>query len=51
MESVRGVVFYRCGYSDVDASFPKYPQLPMLQCTAYERANDPSCDSGSDDLS
>ena len=31
----RGSVFVRCAYSAVDPSFPKYPQLPVLACSAY----------------
>ena len=35
VEALRGAVFYRCGYSDVDPAFPKYPQLPVLVCSGY----------------
>lgn len=31
----RGSVFVRCTYSAVDPSFPKYPRLPVLACSAY----------------
>ena len=31
----RGSVFVRCNYSTVDPSFPKYPRLPVLACSAY----------------
>jgi hypothetical protein len=31
----RGSVFVRCAYSTIDPSFPKYPRLPVLSCTAY----------------
>jgi hypothetical protein len=31
----RGSVFVRCAYSAVDASYPKYPRLPVLACSAY----------------
>jgi hypothetical protein len=31
----RGSVFVRCAYSTVDPSFPKYPRLPVLACSAY----------------
>ena len=37
VESLRGAQFYRCGYSDVDPSFAKYPQLPVRECAAYEQ--------------
>jgi hypothetical protein len=36
----RGSVFVRCTYSTVDASFPKYPRLPMLACGAYRNVQD-----------
>jgi hypothetical protein len=31
----RGSVFVRCAYSTVDPSFPTYPRLPVLACSAY----------------
>ena len=31
----RGSVFVRCAYAAVDASFAKYPRLPVLACSAY----------------
>jgi hypothetical protein len=36
IESDRGSVFIRCELSRVDASFPKYPRLPVLACRGYE---------------
>jgi hypothetical protein len=33
--SSRGSVFYLCGLSEVDARFPKYPRLPVLQCAGF----------------
>jgi hypothetical protein len=33
--SSRGSVFYLCGLSEVDANFPKYPRLPVLQCSGF----------------
>ena len=39
--SDRGSKFYFCERSISDASFPKYPRLPVLQCRGYER-NPPS---------
>jgi hypothetical protein len=36
IESDRGSVFYLCERSAIDASFPKYPRLPVLQCRGYE---------------
>ena len=35
IDSSRGSVFYRCGLSDTDPSFPKYPRLPILHCPGY----------------
>lgn len=40
MESDRGSVFYMCQRSLTDATFPKYPRLPVLQCAGYERINE-----------
>jgi hypothetical protein len=36
IESDRGSVFIRCELSRIDASFPKYPGLPVLACRGYE---------------
>jgi hypothetical protein len=36
IESDRGSTFYLCERSVTDASFPKYPRLPVLQCRGYE---------------
>lgn len=35
IESARGSEFYSCGLSATDASFPKYPRLPVLVCSGY----------------
>jgi len=40
IESDRGSIFYLCERSAIDATFPKYPRLPMLQCPGYERRAD-----------
>jgi len=37
--SDRGSRFYRCGKSDVDPNFAKYPRLPVLRCSGYEQAD------------
>ena len=34
--SDRGSTFYLCERSSTDASFPKYPRLPVLECRGYE---------------
>jgi hypothetical protein len=33
--SSRTSVFYLCRLSEVDARFPKYPRLPVLQCSGF----------------
>ncbi len=35
IRSDRGSAFYRCGLSDTDPQFPKYPRLPVIQCPGY----------------
>lgn len=37
--SDRGSVFYLCQLSKVDPNFPKYPRLPVLACSGYQRDN------------
>jgi hypothetical protein len=36
IESERGSIFWMCKRSATDASFPKYPRLPVLECRGYE---------------
>jgi len=36
IESDRGSTFYLCELSVADPTFPKYPRLPVLQCSGYE---------------
>jgi hypothetical protein len=38
----RGSVFYLCLRSQTDASFRKYPPLPVVQCRGYEQQEDDS---------
>jgi hypothetical protein len=38
IRSDRGSVFYQCQLSFTDPSFPKYPRLPVLACSGYERS-------------
>ena len=33
-------VFVRCGLSDADARFPRYPRLPVRRCAGWERDPD-----------
>ena len=35
--SDRGSTFVRCSLSDTDPSFPKYPRLPVIQCSGYKQ--------------
>jgi hypothetical protein len=37
IQSDRGSTFYRCKLSDTEPSFPKYPRLPVLNCTGFSR--------------
>ena len=41
VESERGSVFVMCQLSATDASFPKYPRLPVLSCAGYLRKDEP----------
>jgi hypothetical protein len=34
--SDRGSVFYLCELSKTDARFPKYPRLPIIECSGYQ---------------
>ena len=31
----RASQFYRCGRSDTDPAYPRYPALPVLTCRGY----------------
>lgn len=33
--SATGSVFIRCGLSETDERFPKYPRLPVLVCSGF----------------
>ena len=37
IKSDRGATFYLCQRSASDASLPKYPRLPVIQCRGYEK--------------
>jgi len=37
IQSDRGTKFYFCRLSATDPRFPKYPRLPVLQCSGYTR--------------
>lgn len=42
VESAKGSRFLRCGRSDTDPRFPRYPQLPVLTCDGFERRGEAS---------
>jgi hypothetical protein len=35
IESARGSMFYLCERSASDPAFPKYPQLPVIECSGH----------------
>jgi len=35
IQSSRGSTFYRCKLSDTDPRFPKYPKLPVIECSGW----------------
>lgn len=35
--SARGVTFYLCRLSFIDPRFPKYPTLPVITCSGFQR--------------
>jgi hypothetical protein len=35
VEAKRETIFYLCGLSATDPAFPKYPALPVLECSGY----------------
>ncbi len=40
VRSAKGSVFLYCEYSGIDSSYPKYPPLPVLSCSAYVKKTD-----------
>ncbi len=34
-ESSKGSAFWRCGRSEEDSHFPRYPSLPVERCTGF----------------
>jgi hypothetical protein len=36
IESDRGSVFFRCDLSLKNPAFPKYPRLPVRECSGYQ---------------
>ena len=41
VENRRGSVFYRCGLSEEDPRFTKYPPLPVLTCPGFVATDPP----------
>ena len=39
IESGKGSIFLRCGLSDEDERFPRYPPLPVKRCAGFDRAD------------
>ena len=37
--SDRGSTFFQCQLAAVDATYPKYPRLPVWRCAGYEKTN------------
>jgi hypothetical protein len=37
VESDRGSIFYMCDLSSTDPRFAKYPRLPVVECSGYEK--------------
>lgn len=37
VQSDRGSVFVRCNLAQTDPRFPKYPRLPVLECSGYSK--------------
>lgn len=42
IESAKGSRFLRCGRSDADSRFPRYPPLPVRTCEGFERRGEAS---------
>jgi len=38
--SGKGSLFWLCRKSDLDPAFPKYPALPVVACSGYEKRPD-----------
>jgi hypothetical protein len=42
LESGRGSRFWQCLRAQTDASFPRYPRLPVRECRGYEASEPPA---------
>lgn len=36
----RSSVFLRCALADVDPAFPRYPRLPVIECSGFDDRSD-----------
>jgi hypothetical protein len=48
VRSDRESVFYLCELSKIDQRFPKYPRLPVLSCSGYEKDEKSAVPRGAD---
>ncbi|RAG86360.1 hypothetical protein DN069_06960 [Streptacidiphilus pinicola] len=39
-ETRRGTAYLRCGLAGTDATLPRYPRLPVLQCHGFAATED-----------
>ena len=44
--SGRGSKFSMCGLGLTDPDWPKYPRMPVLQCTRFEKSLETGSDQG-----
>ena len=40
IQTQKGTVYHWCGHSRVDPRFPRYPRLPVMNCTAFREGED-----------
>ena len=50
IQNRRGSVFYHCERSRNDSRFPKYPPLPVLQCSGWARREEEPNHNTEDDV-
>lgn len=36
VRTAKGSEFLRCGRSEIDRAFPRYPRLPVVRCEGFE---------------
>ena len=46
VESGKGSRFYLCKLSAADSRFPKYPRLPVVECSGFQKVDGPEGDEG-----